>query len=359
MDPALKPMLAQTGGPDSFPVNSNTEALWVLEPKFDGWRTIVHRTDAGAHVYGGRNASDYTGKLPYLERAVSAILPPDTVIDGELVHPKGWGGVQSTMGRSGVHQPSALDPALTLVVFDVLRIKGSDVRGLPWENRRSLLDFIEWDGAVLCLTPVAPPSIAAHIALLDQGLEGSMLKHRSSTYLSGMRTNYWLKIKAIASEDAVIVGWKESDTTPGTVGALEVELPSGVRTTAAGLTDAMKADVLANFDAKYRGKVVEVEHNGVMASGKLRHPRFKRMRDDRAPEPPPKPKPKRTAPPRTRGGPWMRNYGAMGAEKARRSLAELRARSGEAYQRCIDRGGDLDAHLRACEARCRELGLPT
>jgi ATP-dependent DNA ligase len=46
-------------------------------------------------------------------------------------------------------------------------------------------------------------------ACLERGLEGTMAKHRDSTYVPGQRSPFWLKVKAVKSDDFVVIG-----TTP-------------------------------------------------------------------------------------------------------------------------------------------------
>src|SRR5262249_8835967 len=43
-------------------------------------------------------------------------------------------------------------------------------------------------------------------ACLDRGLEGVMAKHRDSTYVPGQRSPFWLKVKAVKSDDFVVIG---------------------------------------------------------------------------------------------------------------------------------------------------------
>src|SRR5207247_8649143 len=47
-------------------------------------------------------------------------------------------------------------------------------------------------------------------ACLERGLEGTVAKHRDSTYIPGQRSPFWLKVKAVKSDDFVVIG-----TTPG------------------------------------------------------------------------------------------------------------------------------------------------
>jgi bifunctional non-homologous end joining protein LigD len=60
---------------------------WVLEPKFDGWRTIV-AVDGDVRVWT-RNGNELTGRLPELAPLVDALHGHAVVLDGELVAGQG------------------------------------------------------------------------------------------------------------------------------------------------------------------------------------------------------------------------------------------------------------------------------
>jgi ATP-dependent DNA ligase len=344
MDARWSPMLCEPA--EAMPEDSG---LWVLEPKYDGWRALMLIEPTGVIVVGGRNNKTYTGQVPYIEDGLRLALPPNTVLDGELIHPDGWGRVQSAMTTKGGL------PGLTFVCFDVLQVNGNDLRALPWENRRQVLEMIDPWPAHSYLTPTGVADEATHIRMLELDMEGSVIKLRDSTYQSGRRSSSWRKLKAIASEDCQIIGFEDGKNgRSGEVGAIVVKLPSGVTTTASGMTDKVRADMLANPD-NYIGKVVEITHNGVLDSGKLRHPRFKRMRDDRSPAPPPTP----AAPKKARASsPRMRNYKAMGDAKLTLCVRELENQWGDAFHRASgDANYSVDEHLSAAREAARGRGL--
>jgi hypothetical protein len=111
----------------------------------------------------------------------------------------------------------------------------------------------------------------------------------------------------------------------------------------------------------FHGCVVELVHWGVQDSGALRFPQVRRLRSkhDKAPAPIPAPAAtKRESRERnTTDKPWMRNYGAMGPDNLRASIASLTSRSGEAYERCVTAGGDPAAHLAAALAAAEKKQL--
>jgi ATP-dependent DNA ligase len=368
MEPFLKPMLC--GSAQAPP----TGGAWVYEPKIDGWRGLTWVDPSGLVSLYARSGASYTGKLPYIEEELLANLPHDTALDGELIGSK-WGDVQGVMTRgAGAHVPSEAVPALTYVVFDITRLNGNDLRKMPWEDRRSLLEQIEWDEYVVLNAYDEDPD--AHDRYLALGYEGTVAKRRTATYTGG-RAQSWLKIKPKETAEGEVIGFK--DGTAGTaldgkVGAFRVRmLASGAETTVKCGTQARHEDATANPN-NWLGVVIEISHHGIGDTGKPRHPSFVRRRDDHeGPQETPRQRQVRLAMEAEkvskkgeRGEPKMgrmRNYAAMGDDKLVRVREELRAgingAGGEdAYDRCMNGGsGEPVRDLAVVEQLMREKGL--
>lgn len=346
MDYDIAPMLCQKA--DEPPVGPE----WVAEAKWDGWRLIAHvRDDDDVQVFAGRNGSDYTGQLPYLEKALGAMFPPDSVVDGELVG-LAFGDATSAMTNSGVKgQP------VKLIAFDVLRLAGQDLRSFEWLDRRAQLEqvFERHASDVVQLNPTSDSSLEVHKAHLKAGFEGTVFKRKDSTYVNA-RAHSWVKIKAKQTDEATIVGFKPGK--PGTrwegkVGAFEVQmLENGARTTVKCRTDAQHEEA-SSHPERWDGVVIELEHNGFFPSGAPRHPRFLRRRDDRtAPT---------TSTPRKETRPMTapavrRNYAAMGDPKLVKVIGELRT-GGDAARRAIAKGFDPAEDLAIAEGIAQGRGL--
>lgn len=367
MDAWLKPMMCNPV--DEVPTGPD----WILEGKIDGWRGVAHvQVDKTVKLFGGRNASDYSGQLPYLEAELAALLPPDTAIDGELMDEAGsWGGVQGAMTRGA--ENSAKSNPITYVVFDILRLYGGDVRGSRWDERRKMLeeiftleDRVRQPSELLHvrLAPYGPSSQESHEAMLTLGLEGSVCKRKDSRYTSGARSPKWVKIKPQATADATVIGFKDGQNGfAGLVGAIEFRLPNGKESRCSGFDMGLRK-LMTDNPERYIGRTIEVKHHGETAEGKLRHPQFSRFRDDldnlsprerqvemalqaTAGTQTPREKQIRRANmnPRAASGPKRRNYGAMGDAKLLKVRDELQY-EGDAYERALERGsgdpaGDL------------------
>lgn len=362
----MQPMLCSSI--DSPPEHGDE---YRMEPKLDGWRLLMWKNPAGkVHVVAGRNAADYTGQLPYLETEIASCLPNDTCLDGELIGSQ-WGDVQSIMSANGPHVPTKKSGGLQFVAFDVIRLNGRDIRSLAWRYRRELLEAIKFDGYVR-ITDVYPCTARTYQVAVATGFEGVVCKRLDSEYVNG-RSTAWPKIKAVWTVEASVTGFNtgSSSSVMGSVTATllrddgKPELnPAGKPVTirvGGGFTDVQREEIASTWPA-WRGTIIEVQHNGRMDSGKLRHPTFTRVRDDKAasvatpssaasqarrgrPAP-------RVAPP----GSWVRNYGAMGDAKLVKSIKELERQSGDAYDRVVQRQGDVAFNLTRAHEAARARG---
>jgi bifunctional non-homologous end joining protein LigD len=101
-----------------------TGAQWLYEPKFDGFRGLLGRSDGGLVRLTSRQGKDLTDWFPELAQA-GKCLPRSTVLDGEIViaDEEGradFGALQRRLGVASRRslQTAANYPAI-LLVFDM------------------------------------------------------------------------------------------------------------------------------------------------------------------------------------------------------------------------------------------------
>jgi bifunctional non-homologous end joining protein LigD len=120
-------------------------------------------------------------------------LPVRAVLDGELVALHADGKPDFPLICECLLQRRYRIP-LTFMVFDVLRVDGADRTGLPYRERRQILEDLQL-GEPQWRTPEAFDDGAALWATVcEHGLEGVVTKRRSSRYLPGER--HWIKTKS-------------------------------------------------------------------------------------------------------------------------------------------------------------------
>lgn len=219
----MRPMLAS---PTSF-IPSGDE--WVHEVKWDGMRVLVE-AHAGDLRITSRTEREVTVAFP--ELAPLADEYDDLLLDGELVvFEHGRPSFAALAERFNVTRAeparrlAAVSPA-TLIVFDLLRVLGTDLRDQPWSVRRATLERLELTGPRWQVPPTYTDGPALHAATREQGLEGIVSKRRTGRYTPGARSPDWLKSPHRSSTSVVIGGWRPETTGTGRLGAVLVGVPS-------------------------------------------------------------------------------------------------------------------------------------
>ncbi|MFE7535158.1 hypothetical protein ACFU67_12910 [Streptomyces rhizosphaericola] len=186
---------------------------WWYEPKFDGHRTILRRTDETVILYArsGRVVTSH-----WIDLAVAAMqLPPGTTLDGEAVIWKNgkvdFAAAQSRAASSitRARALAAQHPA-SYLAWDVLEHPDQgQVTALPYTERRQLLvDLIGDLGPPIQAVPATDDrdvAAAWYDGLQGQGVEGIVAKKGAAPYPLGRRA--WLKVRHADTEDALVVGY--------------------------------------------------------------------------------------------------------------------------------------------------------
>jgi ATP-dependent DNA ligase len=260
----IPPQLAYDANGNLDFVPERHRDLWVMEPKWDGWRWQVHIEADGVRSIGGRNGKKHTGP-PAVDAILHDHLPEGTVLDGEIL----W---QSGLSSTRVAR---------FVAFDVLAVAGTDVCSRPWHERRELLELALIDvpaSGCVSVAPYGPVDDNVFAEWLELGMEGAVLKRKDAPYRPGSRRrDGFVKVKPQSTTDAIVVGYEmgKGASNRDYVGALKIELcDTGAETSCGVHKTVEQAEALI-------GRRVEVAHYGwIKGSGRVRHPIHKRTRPD-------------------------------------------------------------------------------
>jgi ATP-dependent DNA ligase len=220
--PPVDPMLAKavTAIPDTGHV----------EPKWDGFRTIVFR-DGDEVVLGSRNGRPLTRYFPDVVAAVRERAPRRCVLDGEIVLARDdrldFEALQLRLhpAASRVGLLAEQTPA-SLVAFDLLALGDDDLTGRDFAERRARLVDVLPPGGVpggapsVHVTPAtADPATAAHwfATFEGAGLDGVVAKPLTGPYEPGKRAMF--KVKHERTADCVVAGFRWHTSGP-VVGSL-------------------------------------------------------------------------------------------------------------------------------------------
>ncbi|WFE23173.1 non-homologous end-joining DNA ligase [Solwaraspora sp. WMMD937] len=304
----LRPMLATTG---ELPTGPG----WWYEFKWDGVRALADISGGGQRLYA-RSGAEITIAYPELSGLPRAL--DDALLDGEMVLLDAAGRPSFTLlaERMHVRDPGraarlAAGAPATYMIFDLLRLRGADLTGWPYHDRRHALEALGLAGPAWAVPPSFTDGPATRAAAAEHGLEGVVAKRRDAIYRPGARSPDWVKVKIELTRDFVVGGWR-----PGArrIGGLLVGVPvrdaAGVATGALRLTGRVGGGIgsaaerallaaleplrtdMSPFDAALpredaRGAiwvrpevVIEVRYGQQTPDGRLRFPRFMRIRPD-------------------------------------------------------------------------------
>jgi bifunctional non-homologous end joining protein LigD len=293
---------------------------WLYELKFDGYRALALKS--GAHVQLlSRNEKNFAEHYPEIVEGVAALDVHDAILDGEVVALQG-NGVPSFQLLQGI-ETGATRPPLAFYVFDVLRHDGEDLTGQPLHERRARLEKIlataEEPVRFSASLKGEPEKLLAEIK--KRGLEGLIGKARDSRYEIGRRSSNWIKLKCVHEQEFVIGGHTPPEGTRKHFGALLVGVHEKGELRFAGkvgtgfntkLLEAIYRKMraldqeecpFANLPEKQQGRwvqnitpremsrchwvaprmVCQVRFTEWTSDGKLRHPVFIGLREDKDP----------------------------------------------------------------------------
>lgn len=289
---------------------------WLHEVKWDGMRVLADVQD-GVLTLTSRIGNDVTVSFPELLPLADAY--DDMLLDGEVVALDGgrpsFGALADRMhvrDRRKAERLSAVRP-VTFMVFDLLRLYGSDLTSQPLSARRELLERLDLDGRHWQVPPVYDDGQELFAATLEQGLEGVVSKRRSSPYLPGRRSADWLKSPHRTAISAVVGGWRPEKTNDsGRLGAVLLGVPDGaggwrfagrMGSGIAGRAAVQLAEALAPHtrpDSPFSDEVPRLDRVGatwvdpvvvveartleVTRDGRLRQPAYLGLRTDLTPE---------------------------------------------------------------------------
>jgi len=273
---------------------------WIYERKLDGIRCIAIR-DGGKVKLLSRNDLPLNGRFPTIAAALEDQSSKRFAIDGEVVAFRG--------GRSSFASLADAQATLFFYVFDITWVDGEDVRDRTVRERKGILrDTIDFGDPIRFTTHRNGDGVEYFEEACRKGWEGLIAKRADSPYVT-TRSRDWLKFKCEHGQEFVIGGFTAPRRSREEFGALllcyyrdgDLIYAGKVGT---GFDRAMLRDLGARMrklerptrpfagDDKIPGVrgatwvepelVAQIGFTEWTGDGRLRHPRFLGMRDDKA-----------------------------------------------------------------------------
>ena len=192
---------------------------WQYEPKWDGFRCLLSRTDKGVTLLS-KSGQDLARYFPEVAAAASDLPEKGFILDGELVIPVGKAfSFDNLLQRihpaaSRIKRLSEETPALFLA-FDILRRGRKELCAATLAERRPRLEeFAQhcFQGTLFRLSPASTKIVDARRWLKSAGggSDGVIAKRTDLPYQAGNRDGMQ-KIKRYRNADCVIGGFRYAE----------------------------------------------------------------------------------------------------------------------------------------------------
>jgi DNA ligase-1 len=189
------------------PSNLGNAEDWSAEHKWDGIRSQTIIRDNEIYVWS-RGEELVTDKYPEFG-SFPGVIPNGTVIDGEILpfidnEIGTFNDLQTRIGRKTVSATILKKSPVIIKAYDLLEWKGQDIRNLPFEERRILLEKLYDDikDFNIPLQLSERVKFSTWEELTEERLrsremksEGLMIKRKDSPYLVGRKKGDWWKWK--------------------------------------------------------------------------------------------------------------------------------------------------------------------
>lgn len=278
---------------------------WLHEIKLDGYRLLCRLDRGKVHLFT-RAGNDWTDQYPAVVKAARQLAAKTALLDGEVV-------ILDKHGRSSfqaLQRASELQGELVYFVFDLVHLDGYDLSNVPLSERKRALRQL------LARSPESAPVVryndhvvgngdAFFDAACRAGIEGVVSKRVNAPYRAG-RSRSWLKVKCVQRQELVIVGYTDPAGARQALGALLLGVHDERGTlryagkVGTGMNDRTLRDLsrqlgpLARKDPPVTGAprargqhwveprlVAEVAFTEWTADGRVRHPSFLGLREDK------------------------------------------------------------------------------
>jgi bifunctional non-homologous end joining protein LigD len=207
---SVTPMLATLA--DDLPVGDR----WIYELKWDGVRALCSISDGKLRIES-RNGKRVEEHYPELEKLPSLLDAGAAVLDGEIVVLDEQGRARFELIQPRIStSPAKIGPLLKtnpvkLVLYDLLFLDGYDLRAVPLETRKQLLEKIaRWNDQVQFSQSFDVEPDTMLDAVRNIGAEGIVAKDRHSVY-EPKRSKRWVKVKVQNQQEFVLGGFTKGE----------------------------------------------------------------------------------------------------------------------------------------------------
>lgn len=203
----IEPMLSESA------VTVPTGNDYIYEVKWDGIRALISLED-GQITIRSRNQNDVTKQFPELHEVEKAFRTNCGLFDVEIVcldksgRPEFKRVIQRLMatGETNIQKLSKSSP-VNCYIFDCLYLDGRPLINETLVKRKEWLSDVIRPDTPYRVSEFVEDGASLFEAAREHSLEGIMAKRKDGKYVSGRRSDQWLKIKVRNTRECVIIGY--------------------------------------------------------------------------------------------------------------------------------------------------------
>ncbi|MCR8635171.1 DNA ligase [Paenibacillus radicis (ex Xue et al. 2023)] len=205
----IKPMLLSLG---KEPFDDDD---FIFEPKWDGWRILLHKQGERIEAYTS-NGHSVTDKFPELKEVAAAIKAHTAILDSEGIVLRGQRPVfddftyrgrlsNSTRIKSAVHTHPA-----SFIVFDVLCTDREHMKEPLLERKQRISEIVAASPSIMPTMYLTGKGNALFELTKEHNMEGIVAKRKASRYIPDTKSKDWLQINHVKTVDVLILGYRTS-----------------------------------------------------------------------------------------------------------------------------------------------------
>lgn len=208
------------------PVSSDTIPNgedWIAQIKWDGVRILTYAENQEVRLYN-RKKNERTLHYPEITNISEYCTSSSVILDGEVISlgENGKPSFQDVMRRDGLRKLERLKMVaesfpIIYMIFDVIYLNGEWINNKPFRERNEILSEIITPNQHIQLVPSITESEALFSTIMEQGMEGIVLKRTGSPYVIGKKRDDWLKVKNYRDIIAVIGGFTLGHNTVNSI----------------------------------------------------------------------------------------------------------------------------------------------
>lgn len=288
-----------------------SDPKWLYERKLDGMRCLLYKEGNKISIWS-RNKKLQNNFFPEIVNALKK-YSSDFILDSEVVAlDDGKTSFELLQSRMHVKDPNSQlikQVPLTVYIFDIIYLNGYELAQLPLVDRKKIIkQNFKFTKPLKYLPHKKNNGLELLKTACSLGWEGLIAKLATSKYIH-KRTTDWLKFKCSSGQEFIIAGYTHPQGSRLKFGALLLGYYNNGKLLYAGkVGTGFNVELLLLLHKKMSSLIIkkspfedynsndpsivwlkpkliaEVEFSEWTSEGKLRHPRFKGLRDDKKPE---------------------------------------------------------------------------